>query len=270
MQKDAAWKHIYFFGDRSVPEKKAREEWERSETRLDASLYRSRRIVRDLILCNYFDYFCTFTFNDSVVNRYDYKAVKQKLVKFFNNYRSRYSPSFRYLVVPERHQDGAWHFHGVVRGIRASDFIVPETILKREGEKLIEVPNTPKYVSWSKYSLGHFNCSLIRSHAACARYVAKYITKDLDSMDLGKQIVLHSQGLEMPELVFDEDNFPCQFTAETSTEFCKLAFLGDDFTVGDFVPEWYGYSDSVTLDSDPLDCGDFEVIPLSIEQLKFS
>ena len=74
----------------------------------------------------------------------------------FNNYRNRYSPDFRYIVIPEFHKNGAVHFHGMVRGIRLQDFEIPPTVMKRNilTDKLEMVPNTKGYVRWKNYNLG--------------------------------------------------------------------------------------------------------------------
>ena len=52
------------------------------ENRLEESLSRTRRIVRDTVLCNDFSLFCTFTFSpDKVPDRTDYDSLKKSLGK---------------------------------------------------------------------------------------------------------------------------------------------------------------------------------------------
>ena len=58
------------------------------------NLARARRTIRDLILCNPFRFFCTFTFSDSKIDRYDYKACKKAITKFFDNFRTRHASHF--------------------------------------------------------------------------------------------------------------------------------------------------------------------------------
>lgn len=247
-----------------------RKEIEHTGQKLDESLCRSKRMLRDYILCNPFEYFCTFTFDREKVNRGDYKECLRKLTKFLNNYRSRYAPNFRYCIVPEMHKDGSWHFHGVVSGIRLEDLFVPDTILKRYGDSLRRVPNTPGYVSWRNYekSLGFFNLSKIKNQPACARYITKYITKDLQSVDLGRQVVLHSNNLQKPELVFDEDNVPCRFESQIESPFCLAAFLSEKETVGDLLPEYWDYPQSSYAD-EPIEDDALPFEPLKFSQLVF-
>lgn len=209
--------------------------------KMDESLSRTKRIVRDILFCNHFDYFCTFTFNQAKVDRFHYKACQKKITEVFKNYKNRYAPGFRYLVVPEFHKNGAIHFHGMVSGIRPEDLTVPAYIFKRDRrtDELLLVPNTRKYVDWTYYSkkLGYFSCSRVKNHTACALYVSKYITKDLVQLPTGVRAVMASQGLERPDLVFDEDDVGMIGDAEFKSEFVWIADTADDMGI---VPDWYG------------------------------
>lgn len=258
------YRHLFFYGSRSVGYDLS--DVKHHSCKLSQSFSRSRRIVRDYILCNGFTHFCTFTFSADKVDRYDFKACRSKLTKFFNNYRSRYSSDFRYLVVPERHNDNAWHFHGVVRGIRPNDLFVPQSVLKRFGDDLVLVPNTPHYASWIQYerSLGFFNISKICSIPACAVYVTKYIIKDLASLDLGSRVVLHSNDLNRPELVFDEDNIPRQFSPSFRSEFFEESWVDDRHTLGGLLPCWFGNLVGCIDDGDDIESQIFEPVQLSL------
>ena len=213
--------------------------------KLDESLCRSRRQIRDLILCNHFEYFCTFTFADPDM-RYDLDACKKALLRWFNNFRDRYAPRFRYLVVPEMHKDKAWHFHGMVSGIPGTEFSVPKyiTVRDRLTQQVIEVPNTKQYIRWNRYSkrFGHFDCSRIKHYEACAAYVSKYITKALADMTKGKHLYFASAGLRRPELVFDEDDlpFPSTLEPEYEDEFCRISWARSEQVIGDILPIWHG------------------------------
>lgn len=111
------------------------------------NLARARRVIRDLILCNYFRYFCTFTFDGSKVDRYDYPSCKKAITDCFHDFRKRHAPDFRYLLVPERHKDRAWHFHGMVQGIPSGEFTVPDFITYRDRrtQQLREIRNTIRF-----------------------------------------------------------------------------------------------------------------------------
>ena len=188
--------------------KKINTEHQEYDEKLQASLSRSRKMLLDLAVCNDWDYWCTFTFSPENVDRYDFRACRKYLTKFFNNYRNRVSPGFRYLIVPERHEDKAIHFHGFLKCV--TDLYIPETILKRQDDtSLIEVPNTPQYLRWKSYDkIGIINLSPVRNHFAAANYMGKYITKDLvggADFPKGSQLILHSQGLRKPIILYNQD-----------------------------------------------------------------
>lgn len=220
---DIPYKHVYIKRDRSFESKKSKtfDAFENSAEilrRLDESerfaenVSRTKRMVTDLVLCNRFEYFCTFTFKGP--GRYDLDECSRSLRRFFDNFRKRYAPDFRYLIVPEQHKDGAYHFHGLCSGFPEGELVVPEMIFRRSkitGE-IETVPNTPGYLDWTRYSsrFGFFNCSPIRSYMRCAFYITKYITKET-CVAKGKKAYMCSSGLVRPELVFDADDVPLIF-----------------------------------------------------------
>ena len=77
------------------------------------SLSRTRRNIRELALCNDFDYFCTLTVNSAKCDRYSLDDVQDNLRKCLRNIRNN-SDNFKYLIITEKHLDGAFHFHGLM------------------------------------------------------------------------------------------------------------------------------------------------------------
>ena len=230
--REDRYKHMYFPRKRGGGKKPADDNTAEildkldEASKMDESLSRSRRTIRDIILCNKFDYFCTFSFNAAKVDRYSYSACKKEITRVFKQYKDDRSSDFRYIIVPELHKDGAIHFHGLVNGLRPGDLTVPDMIWKRDRRNgvLMRVPNTMGYVDWVYYSskLGYFSCSRIKHYEKCARYVSKYITKDLINMQRGKRIFFCSHDLKRPELILDADD-------------CGRTYFGNPDFVNDFV-----------------------------------
>ena len=181
--------------------------------KLDESLSRTKSIARELRFCNTWDYFVTLTISPDSADRYNWNECCKKISKFFNNFKSRYAPEFKYLLVPESHIDGAIHCHRLVKGIPDSCLFVPELIPKRfdydfiDGRKVgghIEwVPNTPGYLSWSNYKLGWCSLERIRDQDRCSSYILKYITKAVQKefgsdmfLSKGDRIIKCSLGLK--------------------------------------------------------------------------
>ena len=73
---------------------------------------RARNAVRDLALSNDFRFFVTFTLNAEKVDRYDVREITRKLNAWLDNRVRR--DGLAYVLVPERHKDGALHFHGLI------------------------------------------------------------------------------------------------------------------------------------------------------------
>lgn len=74
------------------------------------SLSRSKRNIRELALCNNFEYFATLTVDKNYCDRYDVDICQYNLKKLFKAYK-RKNKNFAYLFITERHLDGAFHFH---------------------------------------------------------------------------------------------------------------------------------------------------------------
>lgn len=162
------------FEDISKIKKTDKEEVER------ISLSRTRRNIRELALCNDFEYFCTLTVNSSKCDRYSLDEVQDTLRKCLRNIRNN-SDNFKYLIITEKHKDGAFHFHGLMSGV--SDLYI----------------NKFGYMSCFKLDVLGFNSfSKIESLQKVANYILKYITKDCVK-NSKNQVYISSRGLKKAE-----------------------------------------------------------------------
>lgn len=156
------------------------------ETKCASSCYRARTVVREYALCNDWPYFCTFTFDKRKIDRYGLKHIVEVLMQWLANMRKRHYPQLRYLLIPEPHKDGAWHFHGFMAGVPLSPLPdwAPRDLL--EGG----------YQEWTDFRLRFGWCSFseVRSAEAVAFYVTKYITKNLFSNAVPVGVHLHYQS----------------------------------------------------------------------------
>ena len=222
------YKHILLKRDLTkTKEKKEREEWKENDKKIDENLSRAKTNITELALCNIFDYFCTFTFSDDKIDRNNLALCYKSLRKFFNNFQQRQAPDFKYLIIPEFHKDGSIHFHGLVSGIPESEFIIPPTIKKRlKDGTLADVPNTPKYKDWKRYSdrFGYFNCSRVKSSEKIAFYITKYITKDMSDIPKGVHLFAYSRGLKKAEIIHKSNQDIMLITPTYNGDFCKIAY----------------------------------------------
>lgn len=162
------------------------------------SYSRSRSKVLQYALCNDWDYFVTITVDPKRFDRWDLDAIWDHLYKFLRFYSRNFSP-LRYLFVPERHEDGAWHFHGFLAGVLDSHLF--PFIPGFHPQKLINAG----YVNFPALGqvIGYVSLSKIRNPVAAGFYVAKYITKEHAHDDFYQHLYYHSQYLRTARPVAD-------------------------------------------------------------------
>jgi hypothetical protein len=148
---------------------------------------RARARVRTLAMANSFDYFVTLTLDAAKVDRYDPDAIIRKMVVWLSNRVQR--QGLRYILVPERHKDGAIHFHGFFNNVLN---IVDSGTITRPGGK----PRRPRSAADRAAMMaagGHivYNVTdwpfgfstaieLYGEYTAAVSYVCKYIGKQTE------------------------------------------------------------------------------------------
>lgn len=170
------------------------------------SIQRARARVRELALCNSWDYFCTFTLNEEKQDRFDLAKWVKDFGVWIGNYNKKFGTSLKYILVPEQHKDGAWHMHGLLSGVS------PESISVNEFGY-----DTIKYY---ENRFGFINLSKVRDSNKSATYVAKYITKGGSDIAKNKRMFFASRGL-------------------AGREFVEYFTTGDDYA-SDWYNEWVG------------------------------
>lgn len=177
----------------SVDEKERRQ-----REKLQASYSRAKTVILDLALCNPWQWFFTGTFNPEWWDRKNLPELNKKLKQWFRDrdkaYKKKgFSGDLSFLLIPEQHKDGSWHFHGLLFGIPDSHLFDFDS--SKHPKKLCD----KGYKLWDDFHNKFGFCSLspIKDPTACAFYMTKYITKDMCSRksDLGQHLYYCSQGL---------------------------------------------------------------------------
>lgn len=166
-----------------------------------ASLCRARNKIIELAYCNEWHYFFTATFDKmKVADRHDKKETLAKLIKWLQN-KGR-AAGIKYLLIPELHEDGAFHAHGLLYFERPPDTTPFKDIKDRP------VPHKLRnsdYLNWNDYERKFGFCSLgqIKSKKAIAFYMSKYITKGLANAikDFSAHVYYASKGLAQGQSV---------------------------------------------------------------------
>lgn len=155
------------------------------------SFARSKRTVIDYGMNNDFDFFVTITFDGNKVDRYNANSVLRKLQNALKDYRRFYDSDFAYVLVPERHADGAIHFHGLFK-IGRTDLV----------ERHFDVKRRCVYyrIEFFYRRLGRFRMDKIATNAIyVSAYITKYITKENERIFYRRYLC--SKGLKSGDVV---------------------------------------------------------------------
>ena len=139
-----------------------------------------------------FDYFITLTFDFKKGEEYSHEKAIQKLEKWIDNQKHQ-NKNMSYILVPEFHQSGRLHFHGLVGNVpkwQLSIAINPHTNkpIKKNGIQIYNLDN---------YKIGFTTISKIKSREKVTFYISKYATKELITLK-NKKSYWYSRNLKKP------------------------------------------------------------------------
>ena len=136
----------------------------------DDNLKRVKERIFDICALNPFTHFVTWTLDASKIDRYDVNVIRPKILKTLNNLHER--QGMEYIVVPERHRDGAVHFHGLVYGDGLR--YVDSGHVDAGGHTIYNMP---------QWRFGYSTAiRLYGDSMRVASYMTKYVTKDLSKI----------------------------------------------------------------------------------------
>lgn len=196
---------------REAPRPAKREKGKKSEGEDRArSMRRARANLRRLALANDFRYFVTLTLDKERIDRFDGAAITRALSQWCDNMVRRHG--LRYVLVPERHKDGAFHFHGFFAGEGLE--VVDSGTISMAGWKHPRRPSSEaERAQWlaegghivynlPQWTLGFTTAlELYGEYGSAVGYVCKYIGKQDAERPLGRWY--YSGGaLAKPEKIY--------------------------------------------------------------------
>ncbi|AXH73586.1 MAG: hypothetical protein [Inoviridae sp.] len=203
-----------------------------------SSMGRTVNSVYHIARSNIWDWFVTLTFNPEKVDSFDYCLVTKKLSDWLSNMR-RSSSSFGYIIVPEQHKSGRYHFHGLFRDCEGLQFI-PSGKTSSSG--------VPIY-NMGSYRFGWSTATRVTDQAKVTKYISKYITKDLCQVSFGKRRYWASRNLqdvEVQEAVLDNDKLR-RLVARLERESSYIKRI----ECAEVTTTYYELPEEVLLDEDP-------------------
>ena len=184
------WFNPFSMKEEKMPVEYDEKEIERRKKRsIASSMGRTINAVYQKSRANTWDWFVTFTFDPDKVDSLDYQAVVHKLSLWLNNAK-KICPDMGYIIVPEKHKSGRYHFHGLFRSCDGLSF-VPSGKKTFKGEVIYNV---------GKYKLGWTTATKIIDQSRVTKYIAKYISKDLVQVAFNKRRYWASRNLNEPEV----------------------------------------------------------------------
>lgn len=156
--------------------------------------------VYDIARSNDFNWFITLTFDKNKVNRYDYDSCS-KAIRLFTKRLERLG--CKWLIVPEQHKDGAYHFHGLVAGELP---LIPsgKTCYNEAAQQELPIYNL------ANYEFGFTTVTQVMKPDRTASYITKYLTKQI-AVPKGKKCYWASRSLARPTVEYvdatDDVNF---------------------------------------------------------------
>lgn len=164
------------------------------------SLARTINKIFDYANAMDWDWFITFTFSSEKVDRYDFDSVSKCMSKWLNNMKQRYCSEMLYLVVPELHKDGAWHFHGLFKNCEGLNF--QEAVNNNKNSKFYKcslIRKGQQVYNALRFKLGFTDCTKIKDSKRASSYITKYITKDVIIKTPHKRRYWCSKNLTLPK-----------------------------------------------------------------------
>lgn len=182
------------------------------------SFRRTVEKINSYCRCVNWEWFCTFTFDDNKIDRFNFDECSKKLRKWFNNIRSNCSSDIQYLVVPEQHESGAYHFHALLSNI---DFKRMGFVHAKNNKEFNEDGTFNVYYGYdlirkgrhvyniSSFNLGFTDCEKIDDTRKVSNYILKYITKDMCRNTFSKRRYFVSRNIPKPEIQYHLLNDIC-------------------------------------------------------------
>lgn len=160
--------------ERQRPKPSKREKGVKSEgDDMLRSMRRARAQLRRMALANEFEYFVTLTLDPEKIDRYDGAAVTKALSQWCSNMVRRHG--LRYILVPEQHKDGAFHFHGFMAG---HGLQTVDSGVEWDGRPVFNLPQWPYGFTTAQHLYGEYS--------AAVGYCCKYIGKQQGQRPLGR------------------------------------------------------------------------------------
>lgn len=152
------------------------------------SMNRTKNVIYQIARANKWEWFVTLTFNPDKVDSTDYDAVTRSLSGWMEKLRRRLCADFAYVLVPELHKSGRYHFHGLFKNCDGMEF--NDSGHRTSGGNVI--------YNMADYDHGFSTATRVTDSTKACGYFTKYITKDLCCLTKGRKRYWCSRNVARP------------------------------------------------------------------------
>lgn len=196
-----------------------------AEENLKKSIARTRSKINEYARACSWEWFCTFTYDRTKIDRYDFKLCMSKLRKWLQN-QKKYAENLKYLAVPEFHADGAIHAH---------------VLLAEVGRIVFDKAECPGDIyNLSGWKLGFSTATPVKDTYRIQNYISKYITKELCLLSKHEHRYYASRNLPKPNVsVFLVEPAELSVFIMQLTDSIGVEFLYEKNVYNDYVDVTY-------------------------------
>lgn len=204
-----------------------------NDTKLSENIIRARNKIFELAFCNQWQYFFTGTLDKEKYNREDLEKFHKDFTRFIRKYNKRFSLNIKFLIIPEKHQDGkSWHFHGLINNLpeeKLKQFEVGDKMSKKLLEKVLQGDIIYNWLDY-KNKFGFCDLEPIKNKEALSKYITKYITKELflSVTTLNAHLYYHSRGLNFAKEIRKGHMSWSDIQPDFKNDFCKISWVSSD------------------------------------------
>ena len=192
----------------------------------DKARLASKQLAYEKALANVdtWEYFATFTLDKTKQDRLDLKKSYNHLTKFLQ-YRN-----IKYEIVPERHKDGAWHFHALLSaemGQYLADF-EGKALNNRYIRSCLSQGKPIKHCAAYSKSFGYNTIEPCRDKERCVYYMTKYVLKTFDDENferVSRRRFFCSKGLKSPRVIMPDEIDLEDFEIQALSQYTEKVYL---------------------------------------------
>lgn len=215
-------------------EKRSNNRGKVNDEKLDSSLSRTKSTIFEYAMCNPWDYFITLTLDPKKYDRFNLSVYIKDLGQFIRDYRKKHNIQISYLILPEEHEDGAWHVHGLIKGLPLHHLTLFTLNDKLPYKVLDSIKQGQQIYNWASYAekFGYCTLSLIKDNERIASYITKYISKDLHSRkgEINAKLFYSTRGLKKAEEL-KRGYLNKEITYNFENDYCSIAWFDKSIPV---------------------------------------